>query len=286
MINDITFLKHEWNRRFGEVFDEDQRETKIVLSPDGRGFFRVMYSRKLEEWYSSSRGQARYKKPKCFFCDKFDEYHEVGCIKVIGHLEVFFNIKFVMRNHLLIAPIEHREQLIMADVLTLQQLAMLSGLSIFGNLRNSGASYPEHIHYQTLETEFPIVSRPGNLVYEDGEVKLEVLDYPILVFRFSSSVNRASAAITLRSGTFNIMLYGKDIYLIPRTKSIPANTNGFKFAAPEVCGSIFVRERQLFDTIDGEMVLAALRDVCLPFDGIEAKSYKHKLVSDMKGVKT
>jgi ATP adenylyltransferase/5',5'''-P-1,P-4-tetraphosphate phosphorylase II len=291
MVKKIIFLKHEWNKLFGQAFDEDRRETKVIPSPDGQGFFRVIYSQKLEGWYQSPRGQARYSKPACFFCEKFDEYHQVDCVRIIDHLEIFFNLKFVMRNHLLIAPTEHRSQPTVTDVATLQKIAAVSGLSIFGNFKNAGASYPRHVHYQTLETEFPVVSRPGKPVYDDHGIRLEILSYPVLAFKLSPlrewapvSINHAGTVITSHTGTFNLVFYGKDIYLIPRSKSVPANTDGFKFAAAEVCGSIFVRERQLFDVIDGETILWALRDVCLPSNTPEAQHFEDELIKRIKEI--
>lgn len=292
MMTDIVSLKHRWSRRFGKVFDEDRREIKLIQSPDGRGFFRVMYSQKLEEWYLSPKGKARYDKPNCFFCDEFDEYHREEDVKIIKHLKVFFNLKFVMRNHWLIAPIKHRAKPTALDVAVLQKMAAMSGLSIFGNFRDSGASYPKHVHYQTLETEFPVASRPGRLIYDDKGVKVETLSYPVLVFRFSpqkdwtrAAINRVGVITTSQPGTCNLMFYGRDIYLIPRTKSVPANTDGFKFAAAEACGSIFTRGRRLFDVMDGEVILAALWDVCLPLDSVEAKHYEESLTAKMKEVK-
>lgn len=289
MIKGIVFLKHEWNRRFGKVFDEDWRKTKVIPSPDGRGFFRVVYSQKLEEWYLSPKGKARYDKPDCFFCEKADEYHQIDCMATFEHLEVFFNIKFVMRNHLLIAPIEHREQPTVADVVVLSQLAQNSGLSVFGNFQNSGASYPKHVHYQSLETEFPIVSRPGRSVYADQEFQVETLDYPVLAFRFLPQkdwtldlLKHAGRIMVSQAGTFNLIFYGQDIYLVPRVGSVPANMGSFKFAAAEVCGSIFVRERNLYDVLDGEMILVALKDVCLPTGGLEAQHYEARLVAKLK----
>lgn len=294
MRQDIVSIKHAWNRKFGRAFDEDQRDVRIIPSPGGQGFFRVTYSQKLEGWYHSPRGKARYDKPGCFFCNKHDEYVHVRLIKTIHHLEVFFNLKFVMRNHLLIAPSEHRDDPATADVVTLQQLAMISGLSVFGNFRDSGASYPQHVHYQTLETEFPIVSQPGDILHRNTDMKVETVRYPVLAFRFSpyreiewtpDGVRRAGQIITSQLGTFNLVFYGRDIYLIPRTKSVPCNTNGFKFAAPEVCGSIFIREKRLFDILDGDALVTALQDVCLPLHQPEARQYQDRLLTSLQETK-
>lgn len=289
MLHTIVSLKQAWSQKLSEEFDKDQRETKIVQSPDGRGFFRVVYSKKLEEWYLSPEGKARYDKPFCFFCEEHDEYHKRNETKIIEHLKIFFNRKFVMRNHWLVSPIEHRSEPKISDFAVLQRIAEISGLIIFGNLRDSGASYPIHVHYQTLETEFPAISLPGELIYENKYLGLEKLRYPELVFRFSCEQNRTKTTIDhiglaaiSQPGSFNPIFYGKDIYLVPRTKSVPTNTGGFKFAAAEACGSFFVRTKKLFDIMDGKFILSALDDVCLPVDGIAAKLYEDRLITKIK----
>jgi hypothetical protein len=148
------------------------------------------------------------------------------------------------------------------------------------------------VHYQTLEIEFPIFSRPGKTIYEDEEVKLERLYHSVLDFRFlpqtswkRNSLRNVGQTIISQPGSLNPIFHKQAIYIVPRTKSVPRNTDGFKFTAAEVCGSIFAREKKLFDALDGNLILEALKDVCLPADSSAAKKYKDDLVTSIKNLR-
>ena len=281
-----TFLKRKWGKKFGIEFDGDGRETRILpLSDDPShdlGFARVIYSEKLEKWYESPECEKRYEKPACFFCDEHDEYHRITRAKKLGHMNIFPNLKFAMRNHYLIAPNEHRDVPSFSDIVLLERLAEISGLTIFGNLsKESGASFPIHVHYQTLETEFPIISRPF-MAFErgDGFVVDKIIGYPALIFRFSPIGRKGRS---WAKSPIQAAVVGKDIYFIPRTKAIPALANGFKFAAAEVCGEIHARNRENFANMgSGSLIATCIRDVSYGHEGPESERLQEELFQKIK----
>lgn len=277
-------LLHAWNARFLRDFQADERLTKTLVSPQGKELCRVMHSRKLEEWYNSPQGKARYRKPKCFFCERHDEYWCLDTVLRLGHLGVYFNIKFVAPCHYLISPLsEHRELMDERDVAMLQDLAIRSGLSIFGNFRDSGASYPEHVHYQSLDLMFPLTSTWGEEILSNGTLRLARMDYPVAAFRISpvgedSEGTLVGRILTRLPRPYNPLFYSRNTFVIPRVKSVPANTNGFKFASAEVYGCVFTRSRETYDSFSYESMLAALEEVCLPAGSARALEFEQALL--------
>jgi hypothetical protein len=284
-----TELRTRWNERFLREFEADERQIKVLISPQAEESFRVIHSKKLEQWYFSPEGQKRYNIPKCFFCEEHDEYQVLEAVVQFAHLRVYYNIKFAARCHFLIAPFsEHREYPNQNDVTSLLKLALLSGLSIFGNFRDSGAGYPQHVHYQSLEIVFPIAERAVENIFSTDYIRVARIDYPVAAFRLSSvtkeGIELIAKAVPVLPHPYNLLFYGENIFLIPRTKSVPFNTGGFKFAAAEVCGVVFTRTREIYNCLDYQMMLTALKDVCIPHGGREAERFEERLIEILRGL--
>jgi len=279
-------LRNAWDRKFGDDFRADQREVKVLTSSAGQRLCQVAYSRKLEEWYLSPAGKARYEKAKCFFCEGHDEYKNLLTIARFDHFGIYHNIKFVGKCHFLVAPFsEHREYPNKSDITVLRKLALSSDLSILGNFRNSGASYPQHIHYQSLEAVFPIIERPVENVFSTDSVSVARINYPILAFSLSSvskgGIESIAQTISVLQCPINLLFHAGTVFLVPRTKSIPSNTQGFKFAAAEVFGLVFTRTREMYNSLDHGMMLTALLDVCLPSHSRAAESFQEALIENL-----
>jgi hypothetical protein len=272
------FLRDHWLAIYGDLWSADARETKVVSSSGGDLSFHVIHSAQLQGWYDSPAGRKRYSTPKCFFCDRHDEYNQLTAVCNFEHLVIYQSIKFCGPAHYLIAPEEHREQISAPDVRTLERLSATTRLSVFGNLRGSGASYPAHLHFQSLDAEFPAAGRNlSRVIFSQGGVRLTMLEYPVLLLRFDAESERdwllVDRLIARIPGTFNPLWWRKSIYVIPRAKSIPFNTWGNKFAAAEVFGRIYCRSRQFFDALDFQTVLDALLDVCIPAEGAVGRRF-------------
>lgn len=282
-------LDQAWEKRFGRDFRADVRATKTMFSPDGRKLCEVVHSRSLEEWYQSPRGKARYDKPRCFFCEKHDEFLLLETVMRLSHLGIYFNKKFVAPCHFLISPYaEHREAPNEDDIAVLQMLAARTRLSIFGNMRDSGASYPEHVHYQSLDIVFPITARPEEETIFNSPFRLARLNYPVAAYRLSPVPRRLSGPVakvlTRLQRPYNPLFFGGDVFVVPRVKSVPSNTGGFKFAAAEVFGCVFTRSREFYDLLTCDLMLAAMQDVCLPAGSREAGEFEQRLVQAAREV--
>lgn len=282
-----TELRAKWSERFGTEFGTDDRAIKDLRSPQEERLFQVLYSNNLEQWYRCPKGKKRYNAPRCFFCEEHDEYELLETLVQIDHLRVYYKLNFAARFHFLIVPFsEHRDYPSTDDITVLRKLALASGLSILCNFKESGASYPQHVHYQSLEMEFPIVQRPVETVFSTDVLDMARVDYPIAAFRLSTAsrdgVEIIAKALPLLPLQYNLLFYQEDIFLIPRTRSVPFNTGGFKFATAEVCGVVFTRTKEMYESFDYEMMMAALADVCLARRGPDIEGFEERLIRILK----
>lgn len=282
------YLRTEWMKKFGSVYLADQRQTKTLCLPNGEKLCDVTYSPQLEQWYQSDQGKARYAQPECFFCEGHDQFQRLEKIVESDHLKIYFNVKFVTPFHFLVAPTDCREHPTPEDILALQKLAINADLAIIGNFRDSGAGYPKHVHYQTLSLVFPITGINRDCIESSYSLELEKVRSQNLVFRFhcnseNTRKRRMVAWVCAKAPKpLNLLFCKHDIYLAPRTKSVPFNTNGFKFAAAEVFGHVFVRTRKMFDDLNSATMIDALNDVCLVAESNLAKDYESRLLECVK----
>lgn len=280
-------LQKRWDEEFGKEYEQNVQEQKILLMPDGEVLCEVIFSKKLEEWYESDKGKARYSKPECFFCELHDEYHELREVAQWKHFKIYFNLKFVAPCHFLIAPNEHREYPSFEDIIALQGLARESGLVIIGNFRDSGASFPQHVHYQSLLTDFCVTKKKKIGLGKVNDICIERLNYPTAIYRLSPRLDRKEAPgfrisqdrediariICRAKKPYNLLFDSQNTFVTPRKKSVPYNTNGFKFATAEVFGKVYCRSRSFYDSLDTTLMLDALKDVCTETQSVESEPF-------------
>lgn len=282
-------LSSVWRAEFGEAYDNDVRERKDILLPSGMKFFEVIKSSSLGGYYSSDRGRNRYSKNTCYFCNRRDSMGADEIIAPYYHLRLALNVKFADVDHFLVFPLRHSEDPTEQDIRRLSQLSIKTGLSIIGNFRDSGASYPAHVHFQTLNTIFPVENMPGLKTWQTSGVRYHEYFFPVWQFYLSyynkRSLDIVSRTITRLPKPFNLLFSGHNIYVCPRKKSIPFNTNGAKFASAEVFGRAYSRSQEFFDLMDYETVMSALCDVCLLPQCNEAKEYGELVKKIIKEVR-
>lgn len=280
-------LRTQWFEEFGKEYKGDAQEQKTLLMPDGEVLCEVIFSKKLEEWYESDKGKARYGKPECFFCDLHDEFRELREVAQWKHLRIYCNLKFVAPCHFLIAPQEHREYSNAEDIIALQEFACESSLVIIGNFRDSGASFPRHVHYQCLDTNFCVAEKKKIGLGSVHDICIERLNYPTAIYRLSPRLDRSQfpgfsvsqdredvARIICRAKKpYNLLVDSRNTFITPRKKSVPCNTGGFKFAAAEVFGKVYCRSRSFYDSLNTTLMLNALKDVCVETQSVESAPF-------------
>lgn len=314
MENLFDQLRREWQARFGLAWKNDRREIRLEGAKDKRWFFRVSHSTAFEQWNNNPLRKS-YEAPGCFFCALHDEYHALEMVDRFGSLGIFYNVKFVAPCHYLMFPSQHREDPSAEDIISLSSFSQKAVLAVFGNLKDAGASYPRHVHYQPISEEplsddkvvfsplivpaeikkilvepsiLPIKAMADTEIFSAGNLSLRRVDWPIAAYFFEYGGEKArclaAAAIIRAAKPFNLMFSGQRIYLIPRTKSFSELAAGFKIATAEVCGCFFTRKREHFEKIDGSLAVMALQETAVPSFSQDAADYEKKLIQKTKEV--
>ncbi len=284
-----NMLDEKWEKRFGEEFRNLETQNKKIVFPESRAAFNVVYLQHLEG-YKKYPVEDQYGKERCFMCENSDENNLSEGTAKFKHLNIWMSLKFAAPSHYLIFdPHGHRENMTENDILALHQFVKETGFSTFGNFRNSGATIPKHIHYQSLKIIFPITQSKPEYVYSASGIKVEKLKYPIAAFRLISDstegIRTIAQAIPYLPKPYNVLFYGDEIYITIRTKSMPSNTNGFKFGGAEIFGHIFARSKEMYDFFNHQTLSAALEDVCLKPGSWRARSFEEKLI-ELLGIRS
>lgn len=314
MDNLFKHLRQEWYKKFGSAWSNDRREIRLEWLEGERWFFRVSHSSAFEQWNSNPLRKS-YEAPGCFFCARHDEYHVLEKVVYFGGLNVFYNAKFVAPCHYLMFPDEHRQDPSAQDVISLSGFSQEAVLAVFGNLKDAGASYARHVHYQPIDDQplpgeefkisppasrdkaeeflaaksiLPIKAMSDVEIFSANDISLRRVDWPIAAYFFEYGGERGcclAAAAVIRAGKpFNLMFSGQRVYLIPRVKSFSELADGFKIATAEVCGCFFTRKREHFGMIDGQLAVRALHETGLPSSSRLAAEYEKRLIEITKEV--
>lgn len=274
-------LERKWKKRFGSEFRTLETKKKKIAFPESGVDFSVVYLEHLEK-YKKYPTENRSGEPECFMCKNEDEYNRSEGTAKFGHLNIWLSLKFAAPCHYLIFdPSDHREEPNEKDIIALHELAKATGLSIFGNYRSSGAGFPQHAHYQSLEIVFPIARSKEIYAFTESGIKAEKLRYPITAFRLTwekaSSIGSIAKIIPELPKPYNLMFFGDEIYLVPRIKSTPSNAKSFKFGAAEVLGHVFSRSEEIYDFFDRPTLKTSLENVCLKTGSWIARLFEEKL---------
>jgi hypothetical protein len=308
-MRDISdFLREEWNKRHGEEWNNDERLVRVERVPGRKYFFRVTHSSSLEAW-TNNPTRKRYQGAGCFFCEEHDQYHYLEKVMDYQEICLYHNAKFVAPCHFLACPVEHRQYPTPQDFISLTSLAVDSGLTIFGNLKDSGASYPRHIHYQPISDEvppgdedtkeafkdsvappsvLPIKAMDARRIFHSGGLSLFVVDWPLAVYFWEYEGERAqviaAAAASRTPQPFNPMFAGNRIYVVGRKSSHSPSLDGFKVAAAEAYGCFFCRKRSQWDELSLPAIMKALTETGIMSDSNESSGFEESVVMNTKEV--
>ena len=154
---------------------------------------------------------------------------------------------------------------------TLEQFDLLSAVSfvrahpyyfVFHNMRGSGASEPQHLHFQALVRDglLPIEEAPRRIVTElDGATVMRVEDYPVFALAVCGprAVSRTFQILQLLAPTpFNLVLTHEGSIVIPRSKEHSAAMDT-RLGALEMVGWPVLSETQ-FQSMSGNAIWETL----------------------------
>lgn len=176
----------------------------------------------------------------CFLCKK---NRPAGQIALEWEdLEILVNPFPIFPGHLTIPAKEHTPQNLLGRAAQMRRLSMaLPGYTIFFNGAKSGASAPDHFHFQAVPSRF---MQPSRWAYtyelEPAEFSPEEID-PMV----------------------NMICTDGVITVIPRTRHRP-ECYGALLVSPasiDLCGTLITVRRSDFDTLDEKRVEAIIREV-------------------------
>lgn len=176
----------------------------------------------------------------CFLCRK--NRPECQIALPWEDLEILVNPFPIFPGHLTIAAVEHIPQSLAGRAGQMRRLSrVLEGYTVFFNGAGSGASAPDHFHFQAVPSRYMRVS---DLYYSyelpDGELNPEALD-PMV----------------------NMVCTNGKITVIPRVKHRP-DCYGDLLVSPasiDLCGTLIAVRQCDFDRLDRERVESIVREV-------------------------
>jgi hypothetical protein len=168
--------------------------------------------------------------------------------------------------HLLLVAPEHREDLRVEDLRGALAFARaFPDYLVFHNMRGSGASRPEHLHFQALPRDacLPLAVAPRVEVTRFSGVRVtRVVDYP--AYALAVSGQRAPEAALqiagrLSSTPFNLVLLGGEILILPRVREHPSGV-GTRFGGLEMAGWTVLVDEEEYRRLTAEAIREAIAE--------------------------
>lgn len=185
--------------------------------------------------------------------------------------------------HILLVTAEHREKLKGDDLRSALDLALtFPDYLVFHNMRGSGATRPEHVHFQAVLRDklLPIEAAPRQELFSlYGVTIARVEDYPVygLAVKGEGAAETAFAILwELFPTPFNLVLSRGEVIIVPRTVEQPSGFSS-KFGGLEMAGCVVVVEEERYRRFTYEEVQQALSEC--GFSQEEGKRFEQRLRS-------
>jgi len=198
-----------------------------------------------------------------------------------------------VKDQVMVVPVSHRELPSEDDFMTALNFQRESGLIGILNLRGSGGSLPDHLHFEFGRANLPVLQLSSNQDYIDyyGVPLTTLTDYPgsVLVLQDRNEAKLASNTYTLTHTlsdfglSFNLIITHDRVLIMPRvaveSRAFPGWSVGGLFLSgifvPDCRGSLsqdsqalfeFLKER--FSFIDADRYKSVIESVTLPEAGV------------------
>lgn len=233
----------------------------------------------------------------CFLCEKNRPAEQRG-IEWRGYT-VLVNPFPIFPRHLTIPAVGHTPQRIQGRVADMLALAAeLPGYTVFYNGPRCGASAPDHMHFQTGNSDFlpiwqALDAAPLRTVADDGAgTRLSVCTaLPVNVFVVDAATPEAGERMfdrlyrVLPEGEeepmMNLLAAGSRLVVVPRKRHRPSfyGTEGkgcmlLSPASVDMGGAFITPRREDFDRLDAQLLARVFDELCLDTEQIEVISNK------------
>lgn len=224
--------------------------------------------------------------PRCFMCNP-DNF--IGKHKTLNVLPNGFPITSI---HLLLVTAEHRGDLRENDLQSAVDFSLTHPqYLVFHNMRGSGATRPEHLHFQAIlrDEPLPIEVVPRRELFSlFGTAVFRVENHAVysVAIRGERVTGVAFAILeNLQPTPFNLLLSNGEIIIVPRTKEQPSGFNNL-FGGLEMAGCVVLAEEDRYRRLTYEEVKQALSECGFSEEQqslFEEKFGKHFLLRENEG---
>lgn len=246
---------------------------------------------------------ASLKARKCFLCDANRPSEQRG-IAWGGRYTILVNPFPIFPRHLTIPDNSHTLQLIKGRIADMARLVSeLSGYTVFYNGPKCGASAPDHMHFQSGNSDFLTIgdavenAELQTIAEADGAILSLAAGLPLNVFVIDSTsaesaeiiFDRLYEALPVGEGDtepmMNVLCYataaGVRTLVVPRKKHRPSfyGTEGSECmllspASVDMGGVFITPRREDFERLDSDIIRRVFDELCLSKDEIDAIAAK------------
>lgn len=230
---------------------------------------------------------------KCFLCAQNRPAEQKGLRW--GEYTILVNPYPIFRRHFTAPVNAHTDQLLAGHMADMAQLATeLDGYTVFYNGPKCGASAPDHMHFQIIETS--MLTLPDAVLSADSTTVKPGLKYvhtlPLNVFHISAQTpqqiaqlfSELYAAMPVADGEkepmMNVLCFDTDnmlhVIVIPRKRHRPSfyGTDGsdkmLLSPASVDMGGVFIMPREIdFERLNADVVRKVYGEVCLSDDEMQ-----------------
>lgn len=202
----------------------------------------------------------------CFLCRENRPKEQIAI--EVGQFELLVNPFPIFRRHFTIAAKDHQPQRIAGNVAEMLRFAeMLEGFTISYNGPRCGASAPDHLHFQAVEsTALPIDKAEGGEFGPVGIIRLSGEDRNTLAAATEKAIVRLGGEG--EEPMINLLAKRGCVIIIPRRRHRPecylnSSGEGILFSPASIdMGGVAVLPRLVdFESVSGEKLVAMLSEV-------------------------
>lgn len=204
----------------------------------------------------------------CFFCEAREEALPQGRLAGRDYKIVANNFPY-LDNQLMLVTVDHRDLPDQTDFQAALDFQRETGLTGMLNLKGSGASLADHLHFEFGEADLPILKMPPMPDYFAFRgIGLTTLNtYPgfVLVLydrqptQLAYTINQVAQALFTDNKSFNLVLNGERVLLIPRPTDQSSTFANLRVGSLFLSG-LFVPDARQSESVEPEALLALMQE--------------------------
>lgn len=269
----LIAINEDWVNNFKESLENRDRETKLFS--DENTPFKVVLDSGKKDYYEKNK--IDYDKGCIFDSAYWRDRKPFSCndLNYIINDYPYFDLQFMAY------PREHRPRPDKKDLYELVFLTTISNNTAMMNMKNSGASIEDHVHYQCINEKLPIEENNSKKpsLYQNDDLRIMRTTSPIyylsLDWNTPTGMWEVFNIVQNCKAYFNLHVLPTHINLIPRKTNYSHLAPNWKIGCAEVGGLFLATEPELFERLNHKMLKEILSEVT--FNEDEAKLFEEEL---------